>query len=65
MNTETLIEIIDILRKAKREDLIEILEDELDGDYIPDSADCDVDCSSGEDEEFSVAVDSNGFCSLR
>ena len=65
MDSIILYDIIKILRKANREDLVEALEEALDKDYKPPyNYSTDEDCSSGEDESLETKMDGSGFFSI-
>lgn len=64
MERVMLYDIIKILRKADREDLVEALEEALDKDYKPHLYSSDEDCSSGEDESLETKMDGSGFFSI-
>lgn len=65
MDSVAYFDIIKILRKANREDLVDALEEALDKDYKPPpDYETDDGISSGEEESLSVSVDKDGFLCL-
>lgn len=69
LDRESLREIIQILKEHKRKDLIEILQDACDEDYIPPrrikrDIYSDDSGSAEEEEEYAVSVDADGFWSI-
>ena len=60
-------EIISILAKNGRSDLINAIRRVRDDDYKPTryNSPSSSDCSSGEEEELDVVIDKDGFCALR
>jgi len=69
LDRETLREIIQILKEHKRKDLIDILQDCCDEDYIPArrikrDIYSESEGSAEEEEEYAVSVDADGLWSI-